>query len=318
MALTRVRPWITDFAARWMFIALAAFVSAFGMRAMGVSVAMDTLWPQLELVVALIGIAVAYATLGRNVLRLARPAAVASDFLLSAAQVAALIAAILPLTYLSAAPAFPLLDATFARLDLLLFGFKWNIASHWVAAHPMLDTVLQAAYFSILYQCVAVLLLGSVSEPENRNSDFIWSAGVSMILTCIAFVFAPALGTIGHTGSGPVELSMAIRSGRWTVLDNAHSEGIVAFPSFHTTLAILFVWAVRKHRWTLLVFVPLNLLVIAATPTVGGHHLVDLIGGAAVAAASISVTHALGGLLRSRNRAIQTPVRLSSPRHVEA
>ena len=52
-------------------------------------------------------------------------------------------------------------------------------------------------------------------------------------------------------------------------------------------------WAVRKHRWLLACFVPRNLLMIVATPTVGARYLIDLLGAALVAIASICATHAL-------------------------
>ena len=84
-----------------------------------------------------------------------------------------------------------------------------------------------------------------------------------------------------------------IRSGQWTVFDLSRAEGIVNFPSFHTTLAILFVYAVRRHGWALAIFVPLNAVMIASTVPVGGHYLVDLPAGAGVAAASIAATRSL-------------------------
>ena len=57
--------------------------------------------------------------------------------------------------------------------------------------------------------------------------------------------------------------------------------------------AILFVYAMRRQRLALAVFVPLNVLLLAATPTVGGHYLVDLSAGAIIAVASIAVTRVL-------------------------
>jgi membrane-associated phospholipid phosphatase len=65
------------------------------------------------------------------------------------------------------------------------------------------------------------------------------------------------------------------------------TEGIVTFPSFHATLAIIMTYAVRRYRWALAVFGSLNCLMILAIPTVGGHYLVDLFGGAVVAGLAI-------------------------------
>jgi membrane-associated phospholipid phosphatase len=91
-----------------------------------------------------------------------------------------------------------------------------------------------------------------------------------------------------------------IRSGEWAALDFSHVEGIVTFPSFHTTLAILLMYAVRNHRWALAVLVPLNMLLIVATLSVGGHYLVDLPAGGAVAIISIAATRLLRQHLAKR------------------
>jgi membrane-associated phospholipid phosphatase len=185
-----------------------------------------------------------------------------------------------------------LLDTELARLDALLFGFEWDAAARWVADRPALDQVLGAAYFSAAPQAVAILLIGSIARPRDRNSEFFWPIGIGLILTCAVFTFTPALGKAGHVGDY-IETLTTIRGGMWTVLDYSRAEGIITFPSFHATLAILFVYAVRGHRWALAVLVPLNALLIAATSTVGGHYLVDVPAGAIVAVASIAVTRAL-------------------------
>jgi hypothetical protein len=44
------------------------------------------------------------------------------------------------------------------------------------------------------------------------------------------------------------EVLEMIRSGQWTVFDYGKTEGIVTFPSFHTTAAILLTYAARRRR----------------------------------------------------------------------
>ncbi len=174
-----------------------------------------------------------------------------------------------------------------------MFGFDWNAEANWVANHPTLDWLLQQAYFSLYYQGALVFLIGSVSRPGDRNGEIIWQFCISLVLTCAIFVFTPAFGHIAHAGTDWLKTLMMIRNGEWTTFDFSHVEGIISFPSFHTTLAILLVYAVRHHRWALAVMVPLNLLLIVATLSVGGHYLVDLPAGAAVAFVSIVATRLL-------------------------
>lgn len=79
-----------------------------------------------------------------------------------------------------------------------------------------------------------------------------------------------------------------LRDGTLTILDWSHIDGLVTFPSFHTTAAILLAWSMRNvpiARW---VFLVLNILMIVATPTHGGHYLIDVLAGAVLAVASIA------------------------------
>jgi membrane-associated phospholipid phosphatase len=216
--------------------------------------------------------------------------AVITDLLLSILQLIVALKALTPLTYLAAASGYPLVDSALTRLDAILFGFDWQAEADWVANHPMLDWLLRRAYFSVYYQGALVFLIGSVTRPGDRNGEIIWQFCISLLLTCAIFVFTPALGHVAHIGTGWMKTLMMIRNGEWADFDFSHVEGIISFPSFHTTLAILLVYAVRHHRWALAVLVPLNMLLIVATLSVGGHYLVDLLAGAAVAFISIVAT----------------------------
>jgi membrane-associated phospholipid phosphatase len=194
---------------------------------------------------------------------------------------------------LAAASGYPLVDGALTKLDATLFGFEWSVEANWVANHPALDWLLQRAYFSLYYQGALVFLVGSITRPGDRNGEIIWQFCISLVLTCAIFVFTPALGHVAHIGTDWMKTLTMIRNGEWADLDFSHVEGIISFPSFHTTLAILLVYAVRDHRWLLAVFVPLNMLLIVATLSVGGHYFVDPAAGAAVAFVSIAATRLL-------------------------
>jgi hypothetical protein len=113
------------------------------------------------------------------------------------------------------------------------------------------------AYDSGLFQIGVILLLGSIARPDERNSEFLWQFFIAVLLTSVIFVFTPALGKDGHF-THTVATVIALRSGQWTVMDYAHPEGIITFPSFHTTCGILFAYAVRRHRWALAAFIPIK------------------------------------------------------------
>jgi PAP2 superfamily len=284
------RPLLNDYVTRWVVIAILGLVSAVGLWELNVTIVWKSLWSAIEFDILIVIFAAIYSIVGAQAPRMEWSAAVVSDLLLSIIQLIVALKALTPLTYIAAAFGYPLVDIALTKLDAILFGFDWNVEANWVANHPALDWLLRRAYYSLYYQGALVFLVGSVNRPGDRNGEIIWQFCISLVLTCAIFVFTPALGHAAHIGTGWMQTLMMIRNGEWADFDFSHVEGIISFPSFHTTLAILLVYAVRHHRWLLAVLVPLNMLLIVATLSVGGHYLVDLPAGAAVAFISIVAT----------------------------
>ncbi len=290
------RPFLNDNNTRWVVIGIVGLVSAVGLWELNVTIVWKSLWLAIEFDILLVACVAIYSVVGANSPRMGSSTAVVSDLLLSILQLIVALKALTPLTYLAAASGYPLVDGALTKLDAVLFGFDWNVEANWVANHPPIDWLLRQAYFSLTYQAALVFLIGSVNRPGDRNGELLWQFCISLVLTCAIFVFTPALGHVAHIGTGWMKTLMMIRNGEWAALDFSHIEGIISFPSFHTTLAILLMYAVRHHHWALAVLVPLNMLLIVATLSVGGHYLVDLPAGAAVAIISIAATR----LLRQR------------------
>jgi hypothetical protein len=286
------RPLLNDNVTRWVVIAIVGLVSAVGLWKLNITIVWDSLWSAIEFGVLTLICAATYSIVGTQTPRIGWSTAVVSDLLLSILQLIVALKAFVPLTYLAAAAGYPLVDSALTKLDAM-FGFEWNVEANWVANHSGFDWLLQCAYYSVYYQGASVFLVGSITRPGDRNGEIIWQFCISLVLTCAIFIFTPALGHVAHIGTDWMKTLTMIRNGEWADLDFSHVEGIISFPSFHTTLAILLVYAVRDHRWLLAVFVPLNMLLIVATLSVGGHYLMDLPAGAAVAVISISATRLL-------------------------
>ena len=159
------RPLFTDNFTRWVVIAIVGLVSAVGLWELNITIAWESLWPEIELAIFLLLCSVIYSIVGTQTPRLGVSTAIVSDLLLSILQLVVAVKAFTPLTYLAAASGYPLVDSTLARLDAMLFGFEWHVEANWVADHPMLDRLLQRAYFSLYYQGALVFLIGSVSRP---------------------------------------------------------------------------------------------------------------------------------------------------------
>lgn len=241
-------------------------------------------------VMVLLAVAAALAMLSFAIKRLARPLIVASDFIDSIVYVFVFGAFLAPFTSLLASLDLPLIDRALNRADHLL-GFDWSSASDWVARHVMLDREFTRAYYSFLWQAPFVLLFGSYARPGERNAEAIWLYVVSVLACVILSGALPAIGEPGVIGMKHIEELRAIRSGHWTVM-SANGGGIVTFPSVHAVLAVIYIYCGRHRIWALLVLAPLNLLMLASTPTVGGHYLVDVLAGIAIAFASIGLARA--------------------------
>ena len=98
---------------------------------------------------------------------------------------------------------------------------------------------------------------------------------------------------------------MAIRTGATTVIDfdAPNSSCLVTFPSGHTILAVIMTYALRGSRWTLIPAIIVNGLMVVSTIPHGGHHLIDLVVGAAIAACAIFVVRLPLGVRRHRSAA---------------
>ncbi len=73
---------------------------------------------------------------------------------------------------------------------------------------------------------------------------------------------------------------LQIRSDELRVLPPTFGEGLVGFPRFHAISAVLNIWAGWPLRRWRIAILPVNLMMLAATPVFGGHYLVDVLAGA--------------------------------------
>jgi len=194
------------------------------------------------------------------------------------------------LSYLLIALAPPLTDATLARWDAAL-GIDWRVLRQSQAALPALaQIVLSAAYDSGLPQILAVVLYLGFSGRGDRLHDFMNRYAAVTLLVILLSAPIPAAGAFKHFGVGPVADLWhfeALRDGGLRTLSLQAMQGLISMPSLHAAMAMLLAHALfaTPLRWPALA---LNALMLAATPVLGGHYVVDVIAGTAVAAAVIA------------------------------
>lgn len=287
---------LSDYGWRWLAIALVACVALIGMGLMGVTLQIATLRPHVSALATFLALLPVYLLFQRMSPSFGRLVGIPIDLTLSIAQLSVLVLAFLPVSYMAAALGrhIPVLDETLALIDARLFGFYWDPVAQWVAAQPILERALSLAYFSLPAQALMLLVLGSLLRPGERNGELLWIAIVSMAITSVVSIFTPALGKIGHVGTGYLDVLNELRSGAWRSFSYDKPEGIVTFPSFHTSLAFIFAYvAWRLHLIAAVLFGALNFVMLLSVPPIGGHYLIDLFGGALVALVSIGVVYRL-------------------------
>ena len=73
---------------------------------------------------------------------------------------------------------------------------------------------------------------------------------------------------------------------------------LATFPSGHTILAIIMTYALRGSRWIFIPALIVNGAMLVSTIPHGGHHMFDLVAGAAIAAGAILLVRLQPGLRR--------------------
>lgn len=214
------------------------------------------------------------------------------------------------LTYLAATFAMPLRDAEFAAIDAAM-GFHWLPWFRFIRAHRELELLLFIAYGTFVPQIVASILYFAHTEQTDRNTELIWNTMVALMLTTIVSVLLPAVGPYVYfygrrTDYSEVLMSLRDRAAQTFVILTL--KGIITFPSFHTVLAVVFIYV---HRPPSRLFVPiaiLNGLMLISIPSEGHHYLIDVICGAVVAALSIAIVR----LATSTSGIARTAAKISS------
>ena len=85
---------------------------------------------------------------------------------------------------------------------------------------------------------------------------------------------------------------LALRAGGPWHFELSAMQGIVTMPSYHTVMAVLFTYAFRRTGLVGYGIATLNLVMLLSIPPIGGHYLVDMLAGGALALGAIAVQRA--------------------------
>lgn len=196
----------------------------------------------------------------------------------------------------------PPIDAALAAFDARL-GHDWARFVQLMADHPRIGSLLGWVYQSFFLQMLLVVCTLTILGRSRQLCSFLIVSQVALYVTLLLWWFYPSLGPAAYVAL-PAEVERAVglvydaEKGRLLrelaangtpLIDSSVMIGTVAFPSYHLLMACAIVWYLRGT----FLFAPallLNIPMIPATIGHGGHHLIDLIGGAVLFALLAAAT----------------------------
>ena len=191
----------------------------------------------------------------------------------------------------------PLIDPWLIGVDAAL-GYHWPSFVQALAAYPGFAKGLGLLYHTSLPQIMLTICLLAILGRTVALHRFL-TVGILTLIAAVAIWWV--FPSIGPSGFFSIPEDVILATGLY--FDNDYGTylrqlvetgparispevmtGVVAFPSYHMVMACMVVWYTRGT----LAFLPAlvaNALMIPATLSHGGHHLIDLVAGAAVFAA---------------------------------
>lgn len=203
------------------------------------------------------------------------------------------------MTYMGTAAGYPLIDAYLAAFDKAL-GFDWLAHVDWVNDTPWAIMLFNEVYASILSAMMIVLGVLVVMRRFDRIRELLLINGSLGLLGIVFCTFLPAIGAYAYysptielvanipsaAGRYHLEHFNGVRSGNLLSFTYRETIGIITFPSFHTIVPVLLLWSLRG-TWAFWPTLPVSVIMIVSTISIGGHHLADIVAGIALCAISI-------------------------------
>jgi len=274
--------------------------------AMGGLLAIGLPWADLSLEPVAYGVTLAIAALllavayGHRIVKaeLADPKLVFS--LGAIGQVILTCAIVGPLSYVAGKLNWPLQDQALLAIDRAL-GLDPEAIARYVNDHPWLATIFARGYGLIKLPLLGVPVVLALTGRYVRLQSFMLATSLALAVTIAISAVVPAIGTyyaLQLPAAHLPEINTAVYAGQLRDILALHDgslhelrlfflSGIVSFPSFHAASAVLYMWALWPVRGIGIIAAALNLLMIASTPVIGAHYVIDVVGGIAVATASI-------------------------------
>lgn len=199
----------------------------------------------------------------------------------------------------------PLMDDVLQSWDVAL-GFDWNAYAQWIASDARARAFLTEAYIDGGTKAMIVIVIGAIVLRRHDRLDEMAFLLMTSALACMLVApFFPAEAPWKTVASPEVKAMLgqevwsewrdqfhAVRNGEHVNFGSGGILGLVTFPSYHTCMGLIVMWCSRGHFLSLAAGTLAGAIVIVATPVIGGHYFVDLLGGAVIIVLLAAVWHA--------------------------
>jgi hypothetical protein len=288
----------SEFAPEWCALAVILAVDLVWMPTAGLRVAIG--WQDGIVVAVALGAMMALRTLS-----IRSGGLMAEYFAITA--VAATVFGVL--SYLCTAHDAPLADGAFQKMDAAL-GFDWLSWFQIVHTNPLAAGAFRLCYDSLIYQGLYFGLLLALLDRRDDLKEMFWIVFVAGLFTSAGAYLWPAFGPFREFGLDKygdyIPVIEHLRSGRDLNFPLHAMTGVVSFPSFHTTMALAYVYGFRRTGAIGAGIAVLNIGMLLAIPVFGGHYLTDMIAGAAVLLVSLAIVKASAATFGAMGKARHT------------
>jgi len=196
------------------------------------------------------------------------------------------------LSYLVFAHSGDFSDEKLSEIDRAL-GFEWSVYTLYFSHKFYFWLVTLLIYILIPVWVLALLVQLHRNGKHQAASAYVLMVSLGGLCCILIAAILPSIGAIGYYQLGaefylgyPVLFDdqykvqlLALRANPVPPIRLWQPLMVIAFPSFHASLAVITILVSRSAGhwyWRMLI---LNGLGLATLPVQGGHHLVDVIGG---------------------------------------
>ncbi|MEJ7935244.1 phosphatase PAP2 family protein [Sphingobium sp. AN558] len=204
----------------------------------------------------------------------------------------------------------PLVDRQLLIIDQFI-NYDWKSFSEFCSSRPWLIKILKSSYSTNISQAPIIAIALCFFERQDKFQRFAIAMLIGSLLTSIIFLLFPATTAWTYlnqerlarfvsdelplSSSGWIHDLNVLRDGGGRLILGA--SGIVAFPSHHCVTALLNIWACWSFKYARIPVLILNIFMIVSALICGGHYMVDLLAGVAVALASVALSQQIYGWL---------------------